>query len=236
MIKPLLCGGMIRLRQIALVARELDTAVEQIRHHLDVDVCYRDPGVGEFGLHNALFRIGDQFLEVVSPIRSDTTAGRLLEKAGADCGYMAIFEVDDLDARMDLVSRFGVRVVWSGDFRQIRGRHLHPKDTGGTLVSLDQPDQPGAWHWAGPRWRDTRPAGVAKGIVDFTISTPQPQRCQARWQELGINHQVRFLGSTTPTEVLSGVSLETSNSADIGRSFRLCGVDFTLTSPPNDPT
>ena len=236
MIKPLLCEGMIRLRQIALVARDLDTAVEEIRQQLDVDVCYRDPGVGEFGLHNALFRIGDQFLEVVSPIRPDTTAGRLLEKAGTDCGYMAIFEVDDLDTRMDLVSRQGVRVVWSGDFRQIRGRHLHPKDTGGTLVSLDQPEHPGAWHWGGPTWREARPAGRANSIVDFTISTPEPQRCEARWQELGIDHQVRFQTSSTTTDVLSDVSLVAANVADTDRSFRLCGVNFTLTSSPNDRT
>ena len=92
---------MIRLRQIALVARDLDAATAVVRHHLDVDVCFRDSGVAEFGLHNALFRIGDQFLEIVSPIRPDTTAGRLLDRAGGDCGYMTIFEVDDLDRRME---------------------------------------------------------------------------------------------------------------------------------------
>jgi hypothetical protein len=60
---------MIRLRQIALVAHSLDQAITDISAALDVDVIYRDPGVGFFGLHNALFCIGDQFLEVVSPFR-----------------------------------------------------------------------------------------------------------------------------------------------------------------------
>jgi len=227
---------MIRLRQIALVTRDLDAAINEIRENLHVDVCFRDPGVGEFGLHNALFRIGDQFLEVVSPIRPDTTAGRLLDKSGADCGYMAIFEVDDLDHRMDQLATLGVRVVWAGDFRQIRGRHLHPKDTGGTLVSLDQPEHPGAWHWAGPAWRDARPSGTARGILGFTISSPDPTRCRTRWVELGIHEQARFVSASDPIEVLSGVSLDPTNPADVGRSFRLCGVEFTFTSSPDSPT
>lgn len=58
---------MIRLRQIALVAHDLDAAIEGVRTHLGVDVCFRDPGVAEFGLRNALFRIGDQFLEMGYP-------------------------------------------------------------------------------------------------------------------------------------------------------------------------
>ena len=48
---------MIRLRQIALVAHSLDQAISDISAALDVDVIYRDPGVGFFGLHNVLFCI-----------------------------------------------------------------------------------------------------------------------------------------------------------------------------------
>ena len=91
---------MIRLRQIALVAHSLDQAISDISAALDVDVIYRDPGVGFFGLHNVLFCIGNQFLEVVSPNQEGTTAGRLLEKLGGDGGYMALYEVDDLDERI----------------------------------------------------------------------------------------------------------------------------------------
>lgn len=236
MIKPLLCEGMIRLRQIALVARNLDAAIDEIREQFDVDVCFRDPGVGEFGLRNALFRIGDQFLEVVSPVRADTTAGRLLDKTGGDRGYMAIYEVDDLDARMNLLERCGVRVVWSGDFRQIRGRHLHPKDTGGTLVSLDQPERPGAWHWAGPDWTATSSSGRAVGINRFAIASSDPDRCRARWHELDIDHQVDFSLSSEPIDHLFGVSLIAAKPADAGRSFRLCGVDFTFTTSLDAPT
>ena len=57
-------------------------------------------GVGAFGLRNAVFAIGDTFLEVVAPVRDDTTAGRYLERRGGDGGYMALFQVPDVaDAR-----------------------------------------------------------------------------------------------------------------------------------------
>src|SRR5436190_10026112 len=96
---------MIRLRQVALAAAELDPVVERLCDALAVNVCFRDPGVAEFGLHNALMTIGDQFLEVVAPDASlgpaeKTAVGRLLAKRGTTVtGYMPIYEVDDLDER-----------------------------------------------------------------------------------------------------------------------------------------
>jgi hypothetical protein len=219
---------MIRLRQAALVARDLDAAIADVRRHLDVDACFRDPGVAEFGLHNALFRVGDQFLEVVSPVTTGTTAGRLLDKMGGDCGYMAIFEVDDLDERMRHLTQHGVRTVWQGNFRQIRGRHLHPKDTGGTLVSIDQPERPGEWHWAGPNWRDSRRSTVASAITGITLASADPERMRDRWQELDIDTDTDYVSDDADSERLSAVTLKATNDADRGRRFTICGVDFTL--------
>src|ERR1700727_3727281 len=86
----------MRLRQIALVATDLAAARADISAVLGLDYAYDDPGVGKFGLRNAVFPIGDTFLEVVSPKEPGTTAGRLLEKRGGDGGYMVILQVEDL--------------------------------------------------------------------------------------------------------------------------------------------
>ena len=59
----------IRLRQVASVAADLAPAEASIIDELGVELCYRDPDVGVFGLENALFPIGDKLLEVVSPVR-----------------------------------------------------------------------------------------------------------------------------------------------------------------------
>ncbi len=106
-------GTVIRLRQVALVAADLDALFAAVRHVGRVRWLPR-PGRGMFGLHNALMMIGDQFLEVVAPTQEGTTAGRLLAKRGGDGGYMAIFEVDDLDAGEAHLAELGVRIVWRG--------------------------------------------------------------------------------------------------------------------------
>jgi hypothetical protein len=85
----------MRLRQIALVATDLAAARADISAVLGVQYAFDDPAVGKYGLRNAVFPIGDTFLEVVSPKESGTTAGRLLEKRGGDGGYMVILQVDD---------------------------------------------------------------------------------------------------------------------------------------------
>ena len=73
---------MIRLRQVApRRGRTSTSVVSELRETFALRVCFNDPGVGAFGLHNALMVIGDQFLEVVSPVAEGTTAGRLLGQA-----------------------------------------------------------------------------------------------------------------------------------------------------------
>ena len=67
---------MIRLRQVALVAADLEAVVDELCRTFDLTVCFHDPGVAEFGLHNALMVVGDQFIEVVAPTQPGTTAGR----------------------------------------------------------------------------------------------------------------------------------------------------------------
>ncbi|HEY4609664.1 MAG TPA: VOC family protein, partial [Ilumatobacteraceae bacterium] len=132
---------MIRLRQVVVAARDLGSTVDALCSQLGLSVCFNDPGVAEFGLENALMVVGDQFIEVVAPIADNTAAGRLLGRRNADVtAYMVMFEVDDLDRRMAELGDAQVRNVWSGDYPSIRGRHLHPGDIGGAIVSLDQTD------------------------------------------------------------------------------------------------
>jgi hypothetical protein len=78
----------LRLRQIALVAKDLATTEKQIQDVLGLEICYRDPGVGKYGLHNALFAMGGTFLEIVSPTQPNTAGGRYIERRKGDGGYM----------------------------------------------------------------------------------------------------------------------------------------------------
>jgi hypothetical protein len=219
---------MIRLRQIALVAADLHGAVDQLCEALGAEICFVDPGVGEFGLHNALLLVGDQFIEVVSPTGPGTTAGRLLEKRGGDGGYMVLYEVDDLDARMSALTDAGVRIVWSMDLPSIRGRHLHPRDVGGAIVSLDQPTTAGDWEWGGPTWRTATPASVVSGIASVTIAAEDPAAMQSRWAELGLHTQVNFGPAGPRGDGMDVVDLIATDRARVGEEMDLVGVRFRL--------
>jgi hypothetical protein len=218
---------MIRLRQIAIVAAELDPVVDDLCRRLAVSVCFRDPGVSEFCLHNALMTVGDQFLEVVAPTQDGTTAGRLLDKRHGDGGYMAIFEVDDLDDRVEHLQRSGVRVVWGIDLPDIRGRHLHPRDVGGALVSIDEPRPAGSWRWAGP-WQAHAETSVVSAIAGVTIGATDPAAMRTRWAALGLDHAVRFVDAGPRGDGIDGVDLVATDRDRSGESFEIAGVTFRL--------
>ena len=175
------CGA--RLRQAVLVARELEPVSERLRSELGLGEPFADPGVGAFGLHNAVYAIGDTFVEVVSPNQPDTTAGRYLDRHG-DGGYMVIFQLADLDAARERVASMGMRVVWQLDLPDISGTHLHPADTRGAIVSLDRAEPPGSWRWGGPDWTEQEGTGAPGRLRGVTIAASDPVGTAARWGEL----------------------------------------------------
>ena len=142
----------VKLRQAVLAAAELEPVAAQLKAHLQLGEPFRDPGVGVFGLANVVFALGDRFIEVVSPIQPGTAAGRYLERQGGDGGYMVIFDLEDLDGARSRALAMGVRVVWQLDLDDISGTHLHPKDMGGAIVSIDRSNPYGTWRWGGPAW------------------------------------------------------------------------------------
>jgi hypothetical protein len=219
---------MIRLRQVALVASDLDAVTNELCDRLGVAVCFRDPGVAAFGLHNTLMMIGDQFLEVVSPIAEGTTAGRLLRKRDGDGGYMAIYEVDDLDAREAQLVEAGVRIVWRGDFPTIRGRHVHPADVGGAIVSIDQPEPNGAWLWGGPDWVAHQHNSVVTSIAGIVIGAHDPDAMRARWRQCRLDHAVQFHPAGPRGEGIDELHLVAADRSRAGDSFTVAGVLIRL--------
>jgi hypothetical protein len=174
----------VRLRQAVLVAQDLEPVAAALRTALDLGEPFRDPGVGEFGLTNTVFAVGDCFLEVISPTRPDTAAGRYLTRHGGDGGYMVIFDLEDLDGARSRALGLGVRVVWQLDLPDISGTHLHPADMRGAIVSLDQSRPYGSWRWGGPRWTaQIGPRGPGR-LAGITVAVADPQAVAARWSEV----------------------------------------------------
>lgn len=170
----------MRIRQIVFAAAELQPSAARLRALLDMDAPYRDPGVAEFGLDNAVFVFGDQFVEIVAPVRAGTTAGRLLQRRG-DGGYMLILQTDDFERELARCERLGVRRVWAKDLDDIRAMHLHPKDVGGTIVSIDQPQPAAAWRWGGPDWKLQDGRAAQQRVVGVGVGATDPPAMARRW-------------------------------------------------------
>jgi hypothetical protein len=162
-----------------IAARDLDAVAGQLRSKLGLAEPYQDPGVERFGLRNAVFALGDTFLEVVSPIRDDASAARLLERRGGDTGYMLMFQVDDLEAARERVRRAEVREVFDVSLDGMAEVHLHPADMRGAIVSLSHPQPPGAWLWGGPDWTER---SAPYRLTGATITVTQPVTVVDRWE------------------------------------------------------
>ena len=174
----------MRLRQIALVAKDLNAARADIAAVFGADYAYDDPGVGKYGLRNAVFPMGMTFLEVVSPKNEGTTAGRLLEKRRGDGGYMVILQTPHLAEARKRVRDAGARIVDEITGDGFAFTHIHPRDVGGAILSIDWMDPPERWQWGGPEWRAHTPKDRSLAIVGAELQAEAPDKMAARWAEV----------------------------------------------------
>ena len=221
-----------RLRQVALVAADLEAACGRIEDELGLRDPFRDPGVAEFGLANAVYEMGDTFLEVVSPATEGTTAGRYLDRRGGDAGYMALFQVHDTERTRRRAAAMGLRVVWQIDLPDISGTHLHPQDVRGAIVSFDTPAVPASWRWGGPRWIDGPPADVRSTphLAGLVVRVLDVEAATLAWSGLLDapleEHNIRFeQAADASSEGIAVVEL-----ANFTHHATICGVTFRATS------
>ncbi|MBS01451.1 MAG: hypothetical protein CMQ24_01910 [Gammaproteobacteria bacterium] len=116
----------LRLRQICLLAHDLEWTSNVLCTAFDAHVVFRDPRMAAGGnLTNTHIRLGDSFLETVCPSdkawANSTTQTRLLERNG-DCGYMAIVQVPDVAVASRSMSDQGSKTgIVSGDWNVCEG-------------------------------------------------------------------------------------------------------------------
>ncbi len=231
----------IRLRQIALVAHDLEAVVGQLHDAFGLEVAFRDPGVATFGLQNAVLPVGNQFIEVVSPTRPGTAGGRQLERLGGDGGYMVICHTDDQPAVRTRAAERGVRTVIDVEDHGYRIMQLHPGDTGGSFLEIDhQPggeDLEGPWMPAGPDWQRARRTDVVHGISAVEVQSRDPDTTATRWgQIMGVTPAGRVLTVENATigfipgeiDSLVAVALDGADGSHAGREHTIAGVRFTI--------
>lgn len=237
----------LALLQITLIVRDLVRAEREFAERLGLRVAFRDPSVATWGLENIVLPMGDTFFEILAPTRADTPGGRHLARQG-DGGYMVILQTRALAAHRARVESLGIRIVLdqetrgSADGQDWAGIHLHPADTGGLMISFDEPDPPDSWVGAGPHWRDFVSNEVVSGLVGITLRSAEPERLARRWSEVlgrplaGDGQIVLDRGAVTfracaageANEGLAEVRLAAGDPARRGEQFELAGVRIEL--------
>jgi hypothetical protein len=219
----------LRMRQICLVARHLAPVVEEFRAVLGLEVCHRDPGVGKYGLENALFPIGHNFLEVVAPVREGTTAGRYLERRGGDGGYMVITQCDDLAPRRKRCEAVGVRIANEIGYPEYRELQLHPRDVGAAMLSFSRQEggEPadGPWHPAASRSTAKLSAAPVRSMVGAELQSDDPDRLARRWSEV-MELPLTRDDRSRPVITLDDARLRFVPATD-GRGEGLSGLDLS---------
>ena len=180
---------MLRLRQIALISRDLTAAETNLRSVFGLDVCHRDPGVEKFGLKNFLMPLGNSFIEVVAPFRDATAGGRYLKKRGDAAGYMVIMQTDDIVAARTRMKKLNIRLVLDGGENSAvsDGIQLHPKDLPGAIAELRwntaSDDIDGHWAPAGTDWLPHRNTSVVEAVRAVEINSSDHESLALQWSD-----------------------------------------------------
>jgi len=248
----------LRLRQICLVAPQLEPLIPDIAAIMGLNVCYRDGNVAKYGLENALLPVDTILLEVVAPTQPGTAAGRFIEKTGGRGGYMAIFCCDDPDARGRHANAIGVRTANVIDHAPYHGVQLHPRDCRAAFIELNHTagsdDRLGSYPPAGPDWQKSIRTDVTQALTEVEMQSPDPEGLAEHWTRiLGLSARevgdgeaelvlpnACFRFARGETEIMSGLTFRVADVATVcdaarrkgyavaDNSFLLGGVTFRL--------
>lgn len=180
----------MRLRQIALVAHDLEPYVQDLEAVLGIHVSHRDPNVAAYGLVNVVFPVGGEFLEIVQPVKDDASAARYLKRRGGDAGYMVLFHSGNALTHRARLEAKGLRKIAEQEDENYVFTHFHPGDFDGVLTSIDSvggitdPLEPYCdWPFAGPDWKSFSSDANVLGMPAATIQTRDPAAAAKRWAD-----------------------------------------------------
>jgi hypothetical protein len=237
-------AGYLRLRQICLVAPQLEPVISDISEIMGLSVCYRDGNVAKYGLENALLPVDSILLEVVAPTEPGTAAGRFIEKTDGRGGYLAIFCCDDPDARGRAANAIGVRTASVTDHPPYHGVQLHPRDCRAAFIEFNHTDGTddtlSPYPPAGPDWQNFIRKDVTQALVVVEMESPEPEDLARHWGRIiGIpvsksergdvqivlpNCTFQFVEGRS--EIMSALTFRVSDVGKVGDAARARGHTF----------
>jgi methylmalonyl-CoA/ethylmalonyl-CoA epimerase len=125
---------------IAVAPEDLD---DQIAFHQDVlgfELVHRET-VESQGVEAVLFDVGENHVELISPLGPDTGVAKFLAKNGPGLHHVA-YQTRDIVSALATLKERGVQLIDEEPrvgIRNSRVAFLHPKSTGKVLTELTEP-------------------------------------------------------------------------------------------------
>ena len=124
---------------VAIAVRDLPAAVEYYLDTFGAEVEHREV-VERDGVEEALLRVADSYVQLLTPTRDDSPVATFLEKRGEGLHHVG-YRVADCAAALARVKAEGHRTIDEVPRPGSRGTtvaFLHPKTAFGTLIELVQ--------------------------------------------------------------------------------------------------
>ena len=124
---------------VAIAVRDLGDAIDYYRDTFGAVVDHREV-VDSDGVEEALLKVAESYIQLLSPVRDDSPVAKYLERRGEGLHHVG-YRVDDCAKALAAVKAQGGRVIDEKPRPGSRGTtvaFVHPKTSFGTLIELVQ--------------------------------------------------------------------------------------------------
>jgi methylmalonyl-CoA epimerase len=122
---------------VAIAVNDLEAAIAFYHDTYGAEVCHREV-VESDGVEEALIKVADSYIQLLTPTREDSPVAKYLERKGEGLHHVG-YRVADCAAALEAVKASGGRAIDEAPRPGSRGTtvaFLHPKGGFGTLVEL----------------------------------------------------------------------------------------------------
>ena len=131
--------GLTEIDHVAIAVRDLDAAIAYYADTFGARVAHRER-VDSDGVEEALLKVADSYIQLLTPIRDDSPVAKFLEKKGEGLHHVGYRVASCADALQSVKDRGG-QVIDQAPRPGSRGTtvaFVHPKGAFGTLIELVQ--------------------------------------------------------------------------------------------------
>ncbi len=135
-----------RIDHVGFAVRSLAQAIDLYRDVWKLPLEHRET-LEEHGVEEAMFRVGDSYVQLLGSLSPTTPVGRFLERRGEGLHHIA-YEVADIEAALADLAASGVEIIDAKPrtgSRNTRVAFVNPNSTLGVLVELVEHPRPGSF-------------------------------------------------------------------------------------------